>query len=106
MGIVKREKGYFFLLSLQLIVAAGLGVMHTMKSKVEVRTELAPVDYVNNATIAAGWETARRRAAGDTKTKIYTISSSSRNPIRWGKINFRSLINSHNLVLQLFNILN
>ncbi|KAJ8719811.1 hypothetical protein PYW08_011986 [Mythimna loreyi] len=69
-----------------LLVALGLGVMHTLYAGITNIVEFIPVDYVNNATIVAGWETARKRAIGENKTMIYNICSTARNLTTWGKL--------------------
>lgn len=62
-----------------------MGAMHVVIVDLTCRVEIIPVDYVSNIIIAAGWETARKRAIGENETKIYTVSPSSKNPIISGK---------------------
>ncbi|XP_061727844.1 fatty acyl-CoA reductase wat-like [Cydia pomonella] len=68
-----------------LLLGSGLGVMHTFMAEDRAKVDLIPVDYVNNATIVAGWATAERRKNGQKDIKIYTISP-ARNPITWREI--------------------
>ncbi|XP_047038878.1 fatty acyl-CoA reductase wat-like [Helicoverpa zea] len=68
------------------MAGSGLGLMHALFTDNETRVGLIPVDYVNNTTIAAAYETAKRVAAGDNSIKIYTVTGSTRNPAKWGKL--------------------
>ncbi|PZC72878.1 hypothetical protein B5X24_HaOG210403 [Helicoverpa armigera] len=68
------------------MAGSGLGLMHALFTDNETRVGLIPVDYVNNTTIAAAYETAKRVAAGDNNIKIYTVTGSTRNPAKWGKL--------------------
>ncbi|XP_050550021.1 fatty acyl-CoA reductase 1-like [Spodoptera frugiperda] len=67
------------------LFATGLGVMHVTFAKRDNLVALIPVDYVNNATIVAAWETAKtkRLAPENNEIKIYTLTSSNRNVIYW-----------------------
>ncbi|XP_073965108.1 fatty acyl-CoA reductase wat-like [Choristoneura fumiferana] len=68
-----------------LVIGCGLGFVHTFMANDDSNLDLIPVDFVNNATIAAGWETAERRAQGDTAVKIYAVAP-ARNPINWREL--------------------
>ncbi|CAG4949073.1 unnamed protein product [Parnassius apollo] len=64
-------------------IGVALGITHITYGDGNIKLDIVPADMVNNATIVAAYETARRQ---DTKTtKIYTVSS-SRNPILFGKM--------------------
>ncbi|KAJ8707588.1 hypothetical protein PYW07_011265 [Mythimna separata] len=65
-----------------IILGPGLGLMHTILANKDVRIGLVPVDYVNNAIIAAAYETARKATAGPKTPKIYTLCT-RRNPAYW-----------------------
>ncbi|CAH1642342.1 unnamed protein product [Spodoptera littoralis] len=67
-----------------IILGPGIGLMHSFMARDDIHIGLVPVDYVNNAILAAAWETARRVAAGHTTPKIYTVTASTRNPTEWG----------------------
>ncbi|XP_063632521.1 fatty acyl-CoA reductase wat-like [Cydia splendana] len=78
-----------------LLLGSGLGVMHTFMAEDGAKIDLIPVDYVNNATIVAGWATAEHRKNGHNDIKIYTVSP-ARNPITWRKYLSKTLKpNSH-----------
>ncbi|XP_048487959.1 fatty acyl-CoA reductase wat-like [Plutella xylostella] len=65
-----------------LLLGFGLGLAHTMLVDPEARNEMVPVDYVNNLTIAATYDTVRRYENGDKDTRIYTLSN-IRNMVNW-----------------------
>lgn len=58
----------------QLYIGLGLGVLHVVNADENTQMDLVPVDYVNNAIIAAAHETAVRRERGETDIKIYTVA--------------------------------
>ncbi|KAF9800005.1 hypothetical protein SFRURICE_016691 [Spodoptera frugiperda] len=66
-----------------IVLGPGIGLMHSFMARDDVHIGLVPVDYVNNAILAAAWETAKRVAAGQTAPKIYSVTASTRNPTRW-----------------------
>ncbi|XP_048004227.1 fatty acyl-CoA reductase wat-like [Leguminivora glycinivorella] len=68
-----------------LFLGCGLGVIHTIMANDDTHIDLIPVDYVNNATIAAAWATGVRRKNGHQDIKIYTVSP-ARNPKKWRDI--------------------
>ncbi|XP_049883820.1 fatty acyl-CoA reductase wat-like [Pectinophora gossypiella] len=55
-----------------LVIGCGLGVLHAIMVQPEIKTDLVPVDLVNNTVIAAGWKTAKQT---DRQANIYTVSS-------------------------------
>ncbi|XP_047542420.1 fatty acyl-CoA reductase wat-like isoform X2 [Vanessa atalanta] len=63
-----------------VILGLGLGVIHALVAKEEVIMDLVPVDLVNNAIIATGWETYEKFTRGDKKITIYTVTA-TRNPM-------------------------
>uniref|UniRef100_A0A2A4IZC9 Fatty acyl-CoA reductase n=1 Tax=Heliothis virescens TaxID=7102 RepID=A0A2A4IZC9_HELVI len=69
-----------------VVLGPGIGLMHAIMADDDVNIGLVPVDYVNNAIIVAAWETAKRVQRGDTEPKIYTVTTSTRNPTRWGSL--------------------
>ncbi|XP_047038956.1 fatty acyl-CoA reductase wat-like [Helicoverpa zea] len=67
-----------------VVLGPGIGLMHTIMSDNDVNIGLVPVDYVNNAIIVSAYETYKKIQRGETKPKIYTVTTSTRNPTRWG----------------------
>ncbi|XP_048487960.1 fatty acyl-CoA reductase wat [Plutella xylostella] len=58
-----------------ILLGIGLGVTHTTLVNPDVRQDVVPVDYVNNLTIAATWDTVKRYERGHRDIKIYTLSN-------------------------------
>lgn len=73
----------------QIMIGVGLGVLHVFPVEIDKKLNLVPVDYVNNAIIAATWDTCERRKHGALKEiPMYTVSSSKRS-IVWGKYSLK-----------------
>ncbi|KAJ8706209.1 hypothetical protein PYW08_010835 [Mythimna loreyi] len=68
-----------------LLFGAGMGVVHVHAGEKDVVISFSPVDFVNNAIIAAGWDSVQNRQLWGGDIPIYTISS-SRSGITWGEI--------------------
>ncbi|KAI5640419.1 male sterility protein domain-containing protein [Phthorimaea operculella] len=66
-----------------IILGVGLGMIHCINASRDTVIDMIPVDYVNNAVMAAGWATATKKTALE-EPKIYTVSTSYRNPSTWG----------------------
>ncbi|KAH9633303.1 hypothetical protein HF086_007651, partial [Spodoptera exigua] len=47
--------------------------MHVLYLRKELDFCIAPVDYVNNAILAAGWDSVQNRKIIDNKIPIYTV---------------------------------
>ncbi|CAB3252535.1 unnamed protein product [Arctia plantaginis] len=58
------------------MLGAGLGILHIHLIDKDLITCYAPVDFVNNAIIAAPWDTVEKKANGETEVPIYTVSTS------------------------------
>lgn len=67
----------------QFLVGTGLGVMHVTLVDTDLIVSYAPVDYVNNAIIAAGWDSVKNRHLWNS-IPMYTVSSSPYNT-KWGE---------------------
>ncbi|KAG7295470.1 hypothetical protein JYU34_021664 [Plutella xylostella] len=65
-----------------IILGSGIGLVRTLWVDPNVMLDLVPVDYVNNLTIAASWDTVQRSESGDTDLKFYTVSC-IRNRFTW-----------------------
>ncbi|CAB3237543.1 unnamed protein product [Arctia plantaginis] len=62
-----------------IMIGVGLGVLHVFPVETDKKLNMVPVDYVNNAIIAATWDTCERRKHGALKEiPIYTVSSTKR----------------------------
>lgn len=68
-----------------IFIAAGKGILRTMKASNNAVADLIPVDVVVNLTLAAGWHTAVHRP----KTAlVYNCTTGGVNPFYWGEIEY------------------
>ncbi|PWA30165.1 hypothetical protein CCH79_00014967 [Gambusia affinis] len=66
-----------------VFIAAGKGILRTMRANNDAVADLIPVDVVINLTLAAGWYTAVHRP----KTAlVYNCTTGNINPFHWGEI--------------------
>uniref|UniRef100_A0A8C2AN03 Fatty acyl-CoA reductase n=1 Tax=Cyprinus carpio TaxID=7962 RepID=A0A8C2AN03_CYPCA len=66
-----------------VFIAAGKGILRTMRASNDAVADLIPVDVVINLTLAAGWYTAVHRP----KTAlVYNCTTGGINPFHWGEI--------------------
>ncbi|XP_068611535.1 fatty acyl-CoA reductase 1 [Brachionichthys hirsutus] len=66
-----------------VFIAAGKGILRTLRAHNDAVADLIPVDMVINLTLAAGWYTALRRP----KTAlVYNCTTGGANPFHWGEI--------------------
>lgn len=66
-----------------VFIAAGKGILRTMRANNDAVADLIPVDVVINLTLAAGWYTAVHRP----KTAlVYNCTTGGINPFHWGEI--------------------
>uniref|UniRef100_UPI00398EB732 fatty acyl-CoA reductase 1 isoform X4 n=1 Tax=Pristiophorus japonicus TaxID=55135 RepID=UPI00398EB732 len=68
-----------------LFIAAGKGILRTMRATNDAVADLIPVDVVVNLTLAAGWYTAIHRPK---TTLIYNCTTGGINPFHWGEIEY------------------
>ncbi|XP_069484627.1 fatty acyl-CoA reductase 2 [Ambystoma mexicanum] len=66
-----------------ILIAAGKGILRTMKATNNAIADLIPVDVVINLTLAAGWYTAVQRPK---TTLVYNCTTGGINPSYWGEI--------------------
>ncbi|XP_040885948.1 fatty acyl-CoA reductase 1 isoform X1 [Toxotes jaculatrix] len=76
-----------------VFIAAGKGILRTMRANNDAVADLIPVDVVINLTLAAGWYTAvHRRKTEKQKNKrpktalVYNCTTGGINPFHWGEI--------------------
>ncbi|KAJ8706207.1 hypothetical protein PYW08_010833 [Mythimna loreyi] len=67
------------------LLGVALGVLHVIGVSKDVVISFAPVDFVNNAIIAAGWDSVQNRQLWGRDIPIYIVSS-SRSGIKWGEM--------------------
>ncbi|XP_048405228.2 fatty acyl-CoA reductase 1-like isoform X3 [Stegostoma tigrinum] len=68
-----------------LFIAAGKGILRTMRATNDAVADLIPVDVVVNLTLATGWYTAVHRPK---TTLIYNCTTGGINPFHWGEIEY------------------
>ncbi|KPP62270.1 fatty acyl-CoA reductase 1-like [Scleropages formosus] len=68
-----------------ILVAAGKGLMRTMRADNRAVADIIPVDVVINLTVAAGWYTATKRPAS---ALVFNCTTGGLNPVRWGEIEY------------------
>jgi len=67
-----------------LVLAAGLGALHTMPGLPDCIMDVIPVDLVANTILAASWYTAHNPPG--KRLPIYHISSGTANPVTWREL--------------------
>ncbi|KAL4660310.1 fatty acyl-CoA reductase 1-like, partial [Arapaima gigas] len=68
-----------------ILVAAGKGLLRTMRADNHAVADIIPVDVVINLTITAGWYTAMNRP---TSALVYNCTTGGLNPVCWGEIEY------------------
>ncbi|KAI4872077.1 hypothetical protein NFI96_026542, partial [Prochilodus magdalenae] len=66
-----------------VFIAAGKGILRTMRASNDAVADLIPVDVVINLTLAAGWYTAVHRPKSAV---VYNCTTGGINPFHWGEI--------------------
>ncbi|XP_035280987.1 fatty acyl-CoA reductase 1 isoform X1 [Anguilla anguilla] len=66
-----------------VFIAAGKGILRTMRANNDAVADLIPVDTVVNLTLAAGWYTAVHRPKS---ALVYNCTTGGINPFHWGEI--------------------
>ncbi|XP_066561393.1 fatty acyl-CoA reductase 1 [Amia ocellicauda] len=68
-----------------VFIAAGKGILRTMRANNDAVADLIPVDVVINLTLAAGWYTAVHRPKS---ALVYNCTTGGINPFHWGEIEY------------------
>uniref|UniRef100_A0A8C6T5B0 Fatty acyl-CoA reductase n=1 Tax=Neogobius melanostomus TaxID=47308 RepID=A0A8C6T5B0_9GOBI len=66
-----------------IFIAAGKGILRTMRANNDAVADLIPVDVVISLTLVAGWYTAVHRPK---TTLVYNCTTGGINPFHWGEI--------------------
>ncbi|XP_035456388.2 fatty acyl-CoA reductase wat [Spodoptera frugiperda] len=61
------------------LLGCGIGVMHVLYLKRDNQFVITPVDYANNAILAAGWDSVQNRKAIDSEVPIYIVGTATSN---------------------------
>ncbi|XP_061438515.1 fatty acyl-CoA reductase 2 isoform X2 [Rhineura floridana] len=67
------------------IIAAGKGIIRTVKCNTGAVADIIPVDVAINLTLAAGWYTAVHRPKS---MLVYNCTTGNINPFRWGEMEY------------------
>ncbi|XP_015675536.1 fatty acyl-CoA reductase 1 isoform X3 [Protobothrops mucrosquamatus] len=68
-----------------LFIAAGKGILRTMRASNNAVADLIPVDVVINATIAAAWYSGVNRPRN---IMVYNCTTGGTNPFHWGEVEY------------------
>ncbi|KAJ3612459.1 hypothetical protein NHX12_020734 [Muraenolepis orangiensis] len=66
-----------------VFIAAGKGILRTMRANNDAVADLIPVDVVINLTVAAGWYTAVHRPK---TVQVFNCTTGGINPFHWGEV--------------------
>ncbi|XP_048123576.1 fatty acyl-CoA reductase 1, partial [Alosa alosa] len=66
-----------------IFIAAGKGILRTMRANNDAVADLIPVDVVINLTLTAGWYTAVQKPKS---ALVYNCTTGGINPFHWGEI--------------------
>ncbi|XP_071618622.1 fatty acyl-CoA reductase 1 isoform X4 [Heliangelus exortis] len=83
-----------------LFIAAGKGILRTMRASNDALADLVPVDVVVNATLAAAWYSGVNRPRN---VMVYNCTTGGTNPFHWGEVG--DLINLNFTLIPLENSL-
>lgn len=71
-----------------LFIAAGKGILRTMRASNSAVADLIPVDVVINATIAAAWYSGVNRYTRPRNIVVYNCTTGGTNPFHWGEVEY------------------
>ncbi|XP_047246831.1 fatty acyl-CoA reductase 1 isoform X4 [Girardinichthys multiradiatus] len=66
-----------------IFIAAGKGILRTMRASNDAVADLVPVDVVINATLAAAWFSGSQRV---NSLMVYNCTTGGINPFHWGEV--------------------
>ncbi|XP_075998005.1 fatty acyl-CoA reductase 1 isoform X2 [Genypterus blacodes] len=69
-----------------IFIAAGKGILRTMKASNDAVADLVPVDVVINATLAAAWYSGSQQLNRPKNILVYNCTTGGINPFRWGEV--------------------
>ncbi|KAM9278660.1 fatty acyl-CoA reductase 1 isoform 4-T5 [Morus bassanus] len=73
-----------------LFIAAGKGILRTMRASNSAVADLVPVDVVVNATLAAAWYSGVNRPRN---VMVYNCTTGGTNPFHWGEVAYYVTLN-------------
>uniref|UniRef100_A0A673GL12 Fatty acyl-CoA reductase n=1 Tax=Sinocyclocheilus rhinocerous TaxID=307959 RepID=A0A673GL12_9TELE len=86
----KQEKGWIdnFNGPSGIFIAAGKGILRTMRASNNAVADLVPVDVVINTTLAAAWYSGSQRHARPRSMLVYNCTTGGINPFHWGEVEY------------------
>ncbi|XP_041652624.1 fatty acyl-CoA reductase 1 isoform X3 [Cheilinus undulatus] len=69
-----------------IFIAAGKGILRTMRASNDAVADLVPVDVVINATLAAAWYSGSQRHSRPRNLLVYNCTTGGINPFHWGEV--------------------
>uniref|UniRef100_A0A673GJ26 Fatty acyl-CoA reductase n=1 Tax=Sinocyclocheilus rhinocerous TaxID=307959 RepID=A0A673GJ26_9TELE len=89
-GYSKQEKGWIdnFNGPSGIFIAAGKGILRTMRASNNAVADLVPVDVVINTTLAAAWYSGSQRHARPRSMLVYNCTTGGINPFHWGEVEY------------------
>ncbi|XP_054886797.1 fatty acyl-CoA reductase 1 isoform X3 [Poeciliopsis prolifica] len=69
-----------------IFIAAGKGILRTMRASNDAVADLVPVDVVINATLAAAWFSGSQQVNRPRSILVYNCTTGGINPFRWGEV--------------------
>ncbi|XP_056271904.1 fatty acyl-CoA reductase 1-like isoform X2 [Pseudoliparis swirei] len=71
-----------------IFIAAGKGILRTMRASNDAVADLVPVDVVINATLAAAWYSGSQMLPRSKNIMVYNCTTGGINPFRWGEVEY------------------
>ncbi|XP_072574256.1 fatty acyl-CoA reductase 1 isoform X2 [Paramormyrops kingsleyae] len=71
-----------------IFIAAGKGILRTMRASNDAVADLVPVDVVINATLAAAWFSGSQRFSRPKSLLVYNCTTGGINPFHWGEVEY------------------
>ncbi|XP_036181368.1 fatty acyl-CoA reductase 1 isoform X2 [Myotis myotis] len=71
-----------------LFIAAGKGILRTMRASNNALADLVPVDVVVNTSLAAAWYSGVNRYMRPRNIMVYNCTTGSTNPFHWGEVGY------------------
>ncbi|KAF7225061.1 fatty acyl-CoA reductase 1 isoform X1 [Nothobranchius furzeri] len=71
-----------------IFIAAGKGILRTMRASNNAVADLVPVDVVINTTLAAAWFSGSQRVNRPKNILVYNCTTGSINPFHWGEVEY------------------
>ncbi|XP_041852895.1 fatty acyl-CoA reductase 1 isoform X2 [Melanotaenia boesemani] len=71
-----------------IFIAAGKGILRTMRASNDAVADLVPVDVVINAMLAAAWYCGSQRLNRSKNILVYNCTTGGINPFHWGEVEY------------------